>query len=248
MMVFLLFFVTDKLYYNDMDLKEFDAVIDSVEGNEVILDRTAFYPTGGGQPNDTGVLEVDGSERKVIDVKKDNDHVIHILETAAGLKVGDKVHGKIDWDRRYSHMRHHTAIHVLDAVVARKYSEEALLTGGQIYQDRARVDFDMQNFNRELVERIIDDANEVIKESHKVYAKDISREEAMNLPNLARTAPGRELINSLDTVRLIVIEDLDEQSDGGTHVSSTSEIGKIVLKKIENKGKRNKRVEFVLEN
>lgn len=239
--------VTDKLYYSDMNLKEFDATILEVQGNEIILDRTAFYPTGGGQPNDTGTLEIDGLQYKVVDVKKNDGDVIHVLEDSRDAKKGAKVHGKIDWDRRYTHMRYHTAIHVLDGVVTKNYNEEGMLTGGQIYLDRARVDFDMQNFNRDLVEKIIDEANKFIAEGHGVHAKEISGKEASSIPNLARTGPGRELISNLDVVRLIGIDSLDEQSDGGTHVSNTSEVGKISLKKIENKGKRNKRVEFTLE-
>lgn len=231
-----------------MYLKEFDGIITGINGNEVILDRTAFYATGGGQPNDTGILQANGREVKVLDVRKNDGDVIHTVDSAENLSTGMQVHGVIDWDRRYSHMRHHSAIHVMDGIVTRRHGDQGLLTGGQIYQDRARIDLDMQDFSRELVEKILDECNGFIQEGHKIYQKDVSREEALKMENLARTEPGRQLINSLESVRLIVIDDLDEQADGGTHVADSREIGKMVLTKVVSKGKRNKRVEFTLEN
>ena len=239
--------MTDKLYWKDMNLREFDARVESVDGNEIILDRTAFYAAGGGQPCDTGVLKNEGGQYRVTDVRKAGDDVIHVVESADGLSAGMAVHGIIDWDRRYSHMRYHSAIHVLDGIVTTRHGDQGLLTGGQIYQDRARIDLDMQDFSREAVEKILDECNSFIKEGHRIYQEEVPGEEARKMENLARTLPGRELINSLDTVRLIVIEGLDMQADGGTHVSNTTEIGKLVLNRIESKGKRNKRVEFHLE-
>lgn len=239
--------VTEKLFWKDMTLKEFDATVISVEGNEVVLDRTAFYATGGGQPNDTGTIAFSSGELKVADVMKRGEDVIHVVEDNKGITAGEKVHGKIDWDRRYKLMRYHSAIHVMDGIVTKRHGDQGLLTGGQIYEDRARIDMDMQEFSREIVESILQDCNQFIREGHRVYQKEISRNEALKMENLARTEPGRQLINSLDTVRLIVIDDLDEQADGGTHVSNTMEIGKLVLSKIQSKGKRNKRIEFTLE-
>lgn len=231
-----------------MDLKEFDATVLSVDGNEVVLDRTAFYATGGGQPNDTGILSGNFGEIKVTDVMKKDDDIVHQVENTKGILPGTKVHGTIDWDRRCKHMRYHSAIHVMDGIVTRKHGDQGLLTGGQIYEDRARIDVDMQDFSRELVEQIIQECNDFIREGHRIYQNEITREEALKMENLARTEPGRQLINSLETVRLIVIEDLDEQADGGTHVSNTKDIGKLVLSRIQSKGKRNKRIEFNLEN
>lgn len=230
-----------------MNLREFDARVESVDGNEIILDRTAFYAAGGGQPCDTGFLKNEGGQYRVTDVRKAGDDVIHVVESADGLSAGMAVHGIIDWGRRYSHMRYHSAIHVLDGIVTTRHGDQGLLTGGQIYQDRARIDLDMQDFSREAVEKILDECNSFIKEGHRIYQEEVPGEEARKMENLARTLPGRELINSLDTVRLIVIEGLDMQADGGTHVSNTTEIGKLVLNRIESKGKRNKRVEFHLE-
>ncbi len=239
--------MTEKLYWKDMNLKEFDARVVSVDNNEIILDRTAFYATGGGQPGDTGILKSGNGQYRVVDVRKAGDDVIHTLESAGGLSAGSQVHGVIDWDRRYSHMRYHSAIHVLDGIVTTRHGDQGLLTGGQIYQDRARIDLDMQDFSREAVEKILDECNTFIQEGHRIYQEEVSGQEARKMENLARTLPGKELINSLDKVRLIVIEGLDMHADGGTHVSDTREIGKIVLNRIESKGKRNKRVEFHLE-
>ncbi|KAA8922354.1 MAG: alanyl-tRNA editing protein [Thermoplasma sp.] len=238
--------MTEKLYYDDMYLKEFEAEIVSVDSNSVVLDRTAFYPTGGGQPNDTGFLTNGDRAYRVIDVQKREDDVVHVIENAEELKAGDRVIGKIDWERRYAHMRYHTAIHILDGIVSARHNSEALLTGGQIYEDRSRIDMNIENFTKEFVDQIIEEANEFIAEGHRVYAENISREEALKRPNLARTEPGRRLIESLPVVRIIVIEDLDEQSDGGTHVANTKEVGRIILRKIENKGRKNKRIEFEL--
>lgn len=230
-----------------MDLKEFDAAVVSLEGNEIVLDRTAFYATGGGQPNDTGILSAEKGKVQISDVVKRGEDIVHVSEDASLLKVGDKVHGTIDWDRRYRHMRFHSAIHVMDGIVTKMHGDQGLLTGGQIYEDRARIDMDMQDFSREVVDSILKECNDFIGQGHKVYQKEISRNDALKMANLARTEPGRQLINSLETVRLIVIDDLDEQADGGTHVSDTREIGRLVLNRIQSKGKRNKRIEFTLD-
>ena len=143
-------------------------------------------------------------------------------------------------------MRYHTAIHIIDGVVNRDYSDRGLITGSQIYEDRARVDFDLPGITREMAEEIIGKANEVISSNHNIYAREISSDEAQRIPGLARTAPGRELIKSLDRVRIIDISGFDTQADGGTHVSNTREVGEITFRSIQSKGAHNKRVEFVL--
>jgi len=239
--------MTQKLFWSDMYLKEFDALVTKVNGNEIVLDKTAFYPTGGGQPNDTGAIYSDNTRIDIKDVRKDGDDIIHVSEDRVPIKVGDVVHGSVDWERRYAHMRYHSAIHVIDGIVSVRHGSSGLLTGSQIYQDRARVDINMDNFTKEFIDQIIDECNSFNSEGHRIYQREMTRDEALKLPQLARTEPGRELINSLEVVRTIVIEDLDEQSDGGTHVKNTKEIGKLVLDKIENKGKRNKRINFHLE-
>lgn len=239
--------MTGKLYWVDSYMKEFDAAIVKASGNEVVLDKTAFYPTGGGQPNDTGKLVVEGKEYSVIDVKKGSDgEIIHILDTNTEGIAGKNVHGVIDWERRYAHMRHHTAVHIVDAVLEKQYGS-GKMTGGQIYADRARFDIDMPELDRQKANEIIEKSSVVAKEGHDVTSRIVSREEALAMPNLIRTEPGSELVSSLEEVRLVEIVGLDAQSDGGTHVKNTGEVGGIVLSKYENKGKHNKRVEISLQ-
>lgn len=236
--------MTEKLYWKDMYAKEFEAKVVSSKGNELILDRTLFYPTGGGQPNDTGKIIYNGAEYNVIDVRQDGD-IVHVLDKEINAKEGDTLKGIIDWERRYKLMRYHTAIHLLDAVIEKNYGA-GMLTGGQIYEDRARIDIDMPDLNREKAEQILEEANKVASEGHDVIARFIPKEEALKIERLARTETGKELIKNLDEVRVVEIKDLDMQADGGTHVKNTKEIGTIKLSKFENKGKHNKRVEIVL--
>ncbi|MEM3227349.1 MAG: alanyl-tRNA editing protein [Candidatus Micrarchaeaceae archaeon] len=235
---------TEKIYLNDAYVKEFDAKVREINGNTIVLDRTAFYPTGGGQPYDTGAIMRGNSIFKVIETKKDGETVLHILERPFDGAVGEAVHGVIDWERRYMHMRLHTAIHVIDAVMEKRKS--GAITGGQIYDDRARVDFDMPEMDREKANAVLEEAQKVIDEGKKVYPKLLSKEDAIGVENLSRTEPGRKLMESLKEVRVIVIEGFDMQMDGGTHVSNTKEIGRLELAKYENKGSHNKRIEIKL--
>ena len=238
--------MTEKLYLTDSYVKEFEAKVIGIEGNSVLLDRTAFFPAGGGQLCDTGILESGGTSYKVVETCKCGDDVVHKLERADGLKVGDHVNGTIDWKRRYALMRLHTALHVMDAVVAKNYSN-GQITGGQIYEHRARIDFDMEGVSRELVEKIIAESQKIADECHPVRIRFLSREEATKMEGLARTAPGAELLKKLEIVRVVDIGDYDFQLDGGTHVANTKEIGRIKLIGYENKGARRKRIEIAVE-
>lgn len=237
--------MVEKLYLTDSYLKEFDATVTDIgDDNTIELDKTAFYPTGGGQPNDTGAIFKDGKEYKVIDVYKRGDSVYHKLESLDGLIKGDKVQGKIDWDKRYNHMKYHTILHIIDGVVFKEgYGD---MTGGQIYDDRARADFDIPGLDKDKAMKIIEDSQKVIDESHNVTVKFLTKEEAFKVPELARTEPGKELMKKLDTFRIIDIEGFDFQLDGGTHVKNTNELGKIELIKYTSKGSHNKRVEIKL--
>ncbi len=238
--------MTLQLYWQDAYLKEFDSNVERVEGNKIVLSETAFYPTSGGAPNDTGRLVVNGKELRVVDVKKEGGEIIHIVDSEAGARAGDTAHGVIDWDRRYHVMRYHTALHLLDAVVERNHPG-CRITGGQIFVDRARMDLDFPELNRELAQRIIDETNAVAREGHRVIAREISRAEALKMPNLARTEPGRLMIMRMDSIRLIEIEGLDVQMDGGVHVANTTEIGRILFNAYENKGTHRRRMDVVLE-
>ncbi len=240
--------MTEKLYWKDQKMTEFEAEVLEVANGKVRLDRTAFYPRGGGQPADKGTLRSGSLEYIVENVEKEGDNVLHEITGDLLPEEGAIVSGKIDWSRRYSHMRYHTAIHILDGVVTQLHGSEGTLTGGQMYQDRARIDFDMEDLTKEKAQQIIEEANKVVDSGLKVYSKEIDGEEASKIPNLSRTLPGRDLLERLEKVRIVVIEGLDEQADGGTHVSNTSEVGKLIFTKMQNKGRRNKRVEFSLED
>ena len=237
--------MTGKLYWKDAYLKEFDSVVERVDGNRVVLRETAFYPTGGGVLNDTGALTVNGIGCRVADVSKEDDVIFHHVEGILQIKTGDLVHGAVDWERRYSLMRYHTAVHLMDGIVEKKYQNGGI-TGGSIFPDRARMDFAMNDLNRELAQKIIDETNAEAAIGHRVSSRIISRDEALAMPNLARTEPGKQLIMSMPEVRVVEIEGIDVQSDGGLHVADTKEIGKLFLSKFENKGKHSKRIEITL--
>ncbi len=237
--------MTEKLYLKDSYLREFDAKVVNVSGSNLILDRTAFYPEGGGQPNDNGTIIIDGVTYNVVGLKKENDDIIHVLDREVSAGVGAKVTGKIDWQRRYACMRYHTALHTIDAIMETIYKSGSI-TGGQIYPDRARIDMDMPDLNKEKAAEILEKTDSVAKEGHDVLIKELSRAEAMAVPGLSRTEPGRKLLEKLETVRVVEIVGVDTQADGGTHIKNTREIGTITLSSYENKGAKRKRIEIVL--
>lgn len=237
--------MTRKLYWEDAYLKEFDATVKNIDGNKIVLDQTAFYPTSGGQLNDLGKITSGGKEYKVVDVKEEGGEVIHTLEGMFDGDIGSKVDGKIDWERRYSLMKYHTALHILCAIVENKYNGG--WKGGMIYTDKFHVDFDLVTLNKELAEKVVEEMNTVIGQGHKVSSRFITKEEALGNPSLAKTEPGRELIKKLDIVRVVEIGNFDIQMDGGTHVADTKEIGKVILSAFDNKGSHRKRVEIKIE-
>jgi Ser-tRNA(Ala) deacylase AlaX len=234
--------MTELLYLKDHYLREFDATVTQVQTNFVTLDKTAFYPTGGGQPNDTGILRWNHDETKVVDVSKKEGSVLHKLEGTAP-PVGSNVHGILDWDRRYVFMRYHSALHVLCGLVYHMYG--GLVTGGQIYLDRARMDFDLQDLSTDRIQEIEKACNEQIEAARPISVRFLSRDEAMKHPDLIRTK-----INlvppEITEVRVVEIEGLDVQADGGTHVANTREIQGIRVVKTANKGRNNRRMEITL--
>ena len=237
-------YIQERLEWKDPYMKDFEAEITSVGNGFVTLSRSAFYPGGGGQPCDVGWISYGEREYEVTGVEKSEGDLRHLLKAADGLAIGDRVKGRIDWERRYAHMRYHTAIHVLDGVVELRHGGKA--TGNQIYADRSRVDFDMPELNKEMAEKLIHEAQEVIDAGHVVSAKILSKEEALSVPNLSRTENGRELMKSMDSFRVIDIEGFDVQLDGGTHVANTREVGRMELLKFDNRGSHNKRITFIL--
>jgi misacylated tRNA(Ala) deacylase len=234
---------TELLYATDAYLRAFDAHVQEVtpEGG-VILDRTALYPTGGGQPHDLGSLSWPGGSANVLEVRKDGARVVHRIE-GESPPVGGGVHGEIDWDRRYALMRHHTALHSMSGVIFQLYG--ATVTGGQMYPDRARMDFLLPDLSQDRLQLIEERTNELLAEAHPVSIKFFSRAEAFAIPDLIRTRVNL-IPESVLEIRVVNIEGIDQQADGGTHVANTREVGQVHITGSENKGKGNKRLEIVL--
>ncbi len=239
--------MTELLCQQDSYLKEFDAQVVNVdaESRAVILDRTAFYPGGGGQPCDVGVLTVNGTECPVTKAKKQGADVLHFIGGDATLpEIGASVHGAIDWEHRYQLMRTHTAMHVLCGVVFRDYG--ALVTGGNMEPLKGRMDFEFETMRGELVAEIEAAINVEAQKGHEVKVAVLPREEAFQIPDLIRTKINL-LPEGISEIRTIEIIGLDLQADGGTHVRNTSEIGNIRVTDYKSKGKINKRIYVEVE-
>jgi len=228
-------------FYRDAYLKELAAEVVEANGKFIILNDTIFYASGGGQPHDTGKIIYENEVYNVIFVKKFDNKLSHEVDKE-GLKVSDKVKCILDWERRYILMRMHTATHILSTLIHNRTG--ALITGNQLNIDKTRIDFSLDNFNREDIQKYVNEANEIIKQNLATKSYFISREEALKLESLTKLAKG--LDENLKEIRLVEIGDFDKQADGGTHVKNTDEIGKIELLEIENKGKNNRRVYFRL--
>lgn len=228
--------MTELIYFDDCYVKEFDAEVVESEEDRVVLDRTAFYPEGGGQPSDTG--EMDGY--RVRKVEKGGGKVEHVLGGGAP-GPGSTVHCILDWERRYSHMRYHTAQHIISAIVLDDYG--GATTGNQLYADRARIDFDVSISDR--TEEVEEKVNSVIDEGRDVDIYTLSREEAMEELDPERTRIDL-LPESIEELRIVDVEGLDRTACAGTHVKNTEELGEFEITGTESKGKGRKRVEFIL--
>ena len=231
--------MTRRLYWEDMYAREFDAKVISVEGKRVVLDRTAFYPRGGGLVSDIGRL----GGANVTETVKENEEVFHVVDNPGLFKVGDSVHGAIDWERRYKVMKMHTTAHILCAIVNRETG--ALITGNQINPGESRIDFNLDQFDREKLSDYVAAANAVVTRGVDVKTYFMKREEALATPGLVKLA--NALPPAVDELRIVQIGDVDTQADGGVHVANTGEIGQIVADRAENKGKSNRRVYFSLK-
>jgi misacylated tRNA(Ala) deacylase len=231
--------MTKRLFWEDMYLREFDAEVSSANGNRLVLDQTAFNPRGGGLVSDTGTLG--GS--KVSEVVKEGEEIFHILESTTGLKQGEKIHGALDWDRRFRIMKMHTSAHILSSVV--NGESGALITGNQIRPDESRVDFNLDDFDRGKMSYYIDKVNEAVGRELDVKTYFMKREEALAKPGFVKLAGA--MPPSVDVLRIVQIGDVDTQADGGVHVGNTREIGKVVGLKTENKGKSNRRLYFTVQ-
>jgi misacylated tRNA(Ala) deacylase len=233
--------VTEELFRNDSYLKECDANVVAIDDGALILDRTVFYPLGGGQPGDTGTMTWNGDSAAVIETRYGEGGTIrHILEEGAAMPgVGDNVHAVLDWDRRYRHMRMHTAMHLLGSLL--HYG----VTGGNISAEKSRLDFDMDSsIDKEAVGAAL---AKLVEEDHPVSCRWITEEELDAQPELVRTMsvqPPR----GKGSIRLLEIEGVDLQPCGGTHLRTTSEVGAVRIGKVENKGKHNRRVNIHLDD
>jgi misacylated tRNA(Ala) deacylase len=241
---------TKALYLEDSYLKEWEAEVIEVSGDGekqgkfIILNQTAFYPNGGGQPYDAGkIIRIPDNETfNVVYTGKFDGKISHEVDKV-GLKIGDKVKCSLNWDRRYKLMRMHTAAHILSPII--NMQTEALITGNQLDLEKSRVDFDLENFDKEIFKEYIKSANEIISWNLPIKSYYISQDQLANDKKLCKLAKG--LPPNLKEIRIVDIESFDKQADGGTHVKSTKEVGKIVFLSAENKGAKRRRVYFTLE-
>ena len=240
------------LYLNDSYMKEFEAAVASVGGDGdkagrfIVLDRTAFYPNSGGQPWDEGTIAriQDREAFRVVFAGKFGGSISHEVDRR-GLKPGDKVKCRIDWDRRYKLMRSHTAAHIISEIINRETG--ALITGNQLDVEKSRIDFSVPEFDREKLKSYEEKANEIVSQGMEVMFEFKSREEVMKDPGMTKLAKGIEsLPTDVKTLRIVRIGSFDVQADGGTHVKSTNEVGRIEFIDFVNKGKNNRRVYFRL--
>jgi len=224
----------DLLYLRDAYLTQFRARVTAVDGQRVALDRTAFYPTGGGQPHDTGVLG--GFE--VVDVRKEGDHVWHDVQ-GESFDLGEEVEGEIDWDRRHELMRTHTALHVLCGVIWNEW--ERAVTGGNMERLSARMDFEFDPLPEGFGQVVEARVNAELAAGRPIEVSFLPRDVALADEDLIRTKANL-IPESVAEIRVIDIVGLDKQADGGTHVRRTDEVGRIKVVKTESKGKGNKRI------
>ena len=233
---------TKLLYHENSFTYECSAQVVAVEGDEIALDATVFYPGGGGQMADRGIITWEGQEASVVALNKRDDVVWHTLDYIPPA-VGTQVVGKIDWNLRYRMMRTHTALHILCGIIWKEFGVQ--VTGGQMYPDRARMDFSMENLDKERIAYIEHRINEAVQADYPIRVYTLPREKAFAIPDLVRTKINL-LPPQIAEVRIVEIIGLDLQADGGTHVNHTKEVGGIKITRTENKGRINKRLEIAL--
>jgi misacylated tRNA(Ala) deacylase len=239
--------MTALLYQTDSYLNEFDASVTAVDENtrSVVLERSTFYPGGGGQPCDTGSLALAGQTWPVSRVRKGAQGVEHILGGEDPLPAaGIIMHGKLDWEHRYQLMRTHTAMHILCGVVFRDFG--AQVTGGDMEPLKGRMDFEFETLSKELVQVIEEAVNREVAAAHPIRVQILPREQAFHIPDLIRTKINL-LPPDIQFVRVVELVGLDLQADGGTHVANTREVGHIHVVDYKSKGKINKRIYLEME-
>lgn len=234
--------MTKTLYLDDSYLTECDAIVQDVkDGKYIRLNQTIFYPRGGGQPGDTGTILQDGERFDVVYVGKFSGEISHEVNQV-GLAVGDHVHCVLNWDRRYKLMKSHTAAHVFSSLLCS--GTGALVTGNQLDVDKVRFDFNLETFQREILQFYIAKANEYFALDIPVTWYELPRDEALKIPGVIKMAEA--LPPDVPFLRIVEVAGLDKQADGGTHVKNLKEVGSIELIRAQNKGKFNRRAYFRL--
>lgn len=235
--------MAELLFLNNSYLRDFEATVVESRPGEVQLDRTAFYPGGGGQPCDIGELRAGESKWAVSTIRREGEAIWHVVQEPAPA-TGTNVRGLLDWTRRYQLMRTHTAMHILCGVIWRDYG--ASVTGGNMEPLRGRMDFEFERMQQELVREIEDRVNREVEAARPVRVAILPRQEAFRIPDLIRTKINL-LPESITQVRVVEIVGLDLQADGGTHVASTSEVGPLRILEYRSKGAINKRIVLGLQ-
>lgn len=230
--------MTKKLFWEDAYRREFSATVTKIEGTAVFLDQTCLNPRGGGLVSDTGTL----NGLPVMEVVKAGEELAHVVAEAPPFHVGETVRGQLGWERRYRIMRMHTAAHLLSNVVNRETG--ALITGNQIDVDMSRVDFSLEDFDKERMQVYIAKVNELIARDLPVRTYFLKREEALQIPGMIKLAQAMPPV--VLELRIVEIGDVDRQADGSPHVARTGEIGRVEFVLAENKGKTNRRVYYTV--
>ena len=234
--------MTELLHLSDSYLRDFEAVVVQAGAGGAVLDRTAFYPGGGGQPHDVGALVAEDRSYQVVKIRREHGEVLHVVEDGYP-EVGVAVRGQVNWERRYALMRTHTALHILCGVIFRDHG--ALVTGGNMQPLSARMDFELDHMSLEFSRDVEERVNEEVEKGLAVTTRTLPREEAFRIPDLIRTKINL-LPPSITQVRVVAIRGLDMQADGGTHVANTSEVGRIRVVEHSSKGRINKRLRIAL--
>ena len=235
--------ITEEIAASDAYARTTEATVVEVQPEGVVLDRTVFYARGGGQPGDTGSLKWNGGQCRVVDTVRQDGVPLHVIE-GDPPSAGTTVHAEIDWDRRHRLMRTHTALHALSGIIWRHYG--AKVTGGNMGEPgEARMDFELDAMSADFGKEVEARLNEALGEGRPVNVLFMPRAQALSDPDLIRTKVSL-IPEGIDPIRVIDIEGIDRQADGGTHVRSTSEVGRVRVVKTESKGKAFKRMRIAL--
>lgn len=231
--------MTELLFLKDNYLRECEAEVVSVHDEGIVLSQTVFYPTGGGQPHDEGVIICGEAEFRVLDVKKRDGIVYHVVGEQ-GLSAGDVVVCVIDWERRHKLMRYHTAAHIVSAILEKE--KDTKISGNQLSLEKARIDFTLDDFDKEYLKSAVQKANDIISKNLEVKKYFLPRVEAEKIPTLFSLL--KALPESIKNIRVVEVIGFDKTACGGCHVNNTKEIGTLEFVKAENKGAHRRRLVF----